>query len=106
MKILLYNNEDTFFASTYTYTAEKKIIAKAIASGRKGKKRKGEKEQRTGMSTPANMFSRNSRDKRTKGQKGKDRKVEEKPLTHWPYYVLIWHHSSETNKEKRKGRPN
>ena len=73
MTILLYNNEDTFFASNYTYTAGKKIIGEVIASGRKGKKRKGEKEQRTETSTPANMFSRNSPGQNNKMTKGKKR---------------------------------
>lgn len=39
MTILLYNNGDTFFVSNYTYTAGKKIIAKVIASGKKGKEK-------------------------------------------------------------------
>lgn len=83
MTILLYNNEDTFSASNYTYTAGKKIIVKVIASGRKGKKRKGGKEQRTGTSTPANMFSRNSpgqNNKMTKGKREKSRREAADPL--------------------------
>lgn len=72
MTILLYNNGDTFFASNYTYTAGKKIIAKVIASGKKGKRKRNNKQEHQRQLTCFRKFPREKREARERRRKAAD----------------------------------